>query len=271
MAVRLYWWQEKRANGLENYGDLLSKYLVEKISGKRVISVRHPSKVLYRRFLKHYLGIGSIISSANSNSVVWGSGIIKKNDNIRNAEFVAVRGPKTRDRILEVGFNCPEVYGDPGILLPDYYSPKIDKKYKIGIVPHYVDYQAINENLNQQQEIKVINLLTSNVEKTTDEILECEYIISSSLHGLIIAQAYAIPAIWVKFSNKLSGDNIKFYDYFESLNIQFKKEYYLDPKEITYQKLEGILNDNYSVLLPNPSILNTRKKEILDNCPFAKK
>jgi len=29
MAVRLYWWQEKRSDGNENYGDLLSKYLVK--------------------------------------------------------------------------------------------------------------------------------------------------------------------------------------------------------------------------------------------------
>lgn len=269
MIIRLYWWQEKRDSRLENYGDLLSKYLVEKISGKWVVSVKHPSIGWYRHFFNHYLVIGSIISAANKRSIVWGSGIIKKNDNIRNANFVAVRGPKTRERILEAGFNCPEVYGDPGLLLPDYYNPEINKKYKIGIVPHYVDYEAVDKSLSNQKNVKVINLLTNDVEKTTDEILECEFIFSSSLHGLVIAHTYGIPALWVKFSNKLSGDDIKFYDYFESLNIAFKEECKLIPEELSIEKLELLLKEKKQILLPKESILKYRKEELLNCCPFT--
>ena len=198
MRIRLFWWQEKRESGKENYGDLLSKYLVEKISKKKVITVRHPSKRLYRHVFKHYLGAGSIISSANKNSIVWGSGIIKKDDNVRNAKFLAVRGPKTRARILEKGFDCPEYYGDPGLLLPNYYDPDVAKKFKIGVIPHYVDYKQIINSFTGNASVKVIDLLTHDVEKTTSEILECEYIISSSLHGIIVSQAYKIPAFMDK-------------------------------------------------------------------------
>jgi hypothetical protein len=77
MAIRLYWWHEKRASGDENYGDLLSQYLVEKISKKRVVAIKHPSKGWHKHFFKHYLTIGSIISAATHKSIVWGSGIIK--------------------------------------------------------------------------------------------------------------------------------------------------------------------------------------------------
>lgn len=269
MAIRLYWWHEKRASGLENYGDLLSKYLVEKISKQKVIDIEHPAKGIHKYFFKHFVVIGSIISSATKQSIVWGSGIIKANDNIRDAKFTAVRGPKTRQRILECGFNCPEVYGDPGILLPLFYKNNtVSKKYKIGIIPHYVDFKAVSEHFRNDDRVKVIDLLTKNIETTTDEILECEHIISSSLHGLIIPQAYHIPSLWIKFSDKLSGDNIKFYDYFESMNIDFKNEEYEDPKNLSFEILEQKLETHKSELIQDQAILEQRQKALLKHCPF---
>ncbi len=269
MAIRLYWWQEKRFDGKENYGDLLSKYLVEKISNKEVLSIKHPKTGIQKYLFNNFLVIGSIITAASNKSIVWGSGIIKKNENIRKAKFVAVRGPKTRARILELGYECPEVYGDPAILLPKYYSENISKKYRIGLTPHYVDFKEVKKFVSDS-DIKVINLLTDSIEKTTKEILECEIIISSSLHGVIVPQAYNIPALWVKFSNNLSGDNIKFYDYFESMSINFIKETLINPKDITFNVLMKILNDNKNELLPKRNVLKLRQKELLNSCPFKK-
>ncbi len=268
MNIRLYWWQEKREDGRENYGDLMSKYLVEKISNKKIITVNHPSKRLYKHLFKHYISIGSIISSANKNSIVWGSGIIKKEDNIRDAKFLAVRGPKTRARILEKGFNCPEVYGDPALLMSDYYNPQVNKKYKIGIIPHYVDYKEVKGKFKNNDSVKVIDLLTYNVEKTTDEVLECERIISSSLHGVIVAQSYSIPALWTKFSNKLSGDNIKFYDYYESIGVPFKDEIFVNPNDLNEVLINKILDDNEDVLLADTMLLKSRKNDLIKSCPF---
>ncbi|MFD1163090.1 polysaccharide pyruvyl transferase family protein [Hwangdonia seohaensis] len=268
MKIRLFWWQEKREDRRENYGDLMSKYLVEKISKEKIITVSHPSKRLYKHIFKHYLAIGSIISSANKNSIVWGSGIIKKDDNIRDAKFLAVRGPKTRKRVLEKGFNCLEFYGDPALLMPDYYNPKIEKKYKLGIIPHYVDYKEVNNYFTNNTSVNVIDLLTYNVEKTTDEILECERIISSSLHGVIVAQAYKIPALWVKFSNKLSGDNIKFYDYYESVGVPFQDEVFINPKDLNEALIEKLLDENNPILLADNALLKQRKKELMQSCPF---
>jgi pyruvyltransferase len=270
MTIRLYWWQEKRADSRENYGDIMSKYLAEKISNKKVITVSHPSKRLYMYLLKHYVSIGSIISSANKNSIVWGSGIIKKDDNIRKAKFLAVRGPKTRERILEKGFQCPEYYGDPALLMPNYYINNLKKKHTIGIIPHYVDYKEVSEQFKNNDLVKVIDLLTYNVEKTTEEILECERIISSSLHGVIVSQAYKIPALWVKFSNKLSGDNVKFYDYYESVGVPFKNEIFIELEQLTLNLLKKLLDSNKTVLLANEELLELRKKELMSSCPFIK-
>ncbi len=268
MAIKLYWWGGDIKGESKNFGDLLSLYLTKKISGKKVISIEHPSRGPYKHFFKNYICIGSIIAAASKKSVIWGSGIIHKNQHIENAKFAAVRGPRTRQRILELGYSCPEIYGDPAILLPDYYNPQIKKQYKIGIIPHYVDYEEIKKFIKNSNDINVIDLVTRNIEDVVDEILKCEAIVSSSLHGVIVGQAYNIPSLWVKFSNKLGGDNVKFFDYFESMNIDFKEEIFVKPSELSLEVINSLLHKHSSALKIDKDILLKRKRELIEACPF---
>ncbi len=268
MAINLFWFSLNRFDGKENFGDLLSDYIVRKISNKKIIRVIHPSMRRYKYFLKHYLGVGSILEVANLNSIIWGSGIIRKNDFIKKAKFLAVRGPLTRKRLIELGYTVPELYGDPAILLPQYYSNIPAKKYKIGIIPHYADYEIVKTSLTSNRHITVIDLLTKNVEKVLDEILECDYIISSSLHGLIVPHAYGIPALWVKFSNNLGGDNIKFYDYFESVNIAYNQEFNINAKKIEMDIFLKLLRDNKEIILPTRDIIKQRQIDLFESNPF---
>ena len=138
---------------------------------------------------------------------------------MKKADFRAVRGPQTRAFLIDKGYDVPEIYGDPALLLPQYYKPKIEKKFKLGIIPHYSDYELVEEWYKDEDHINIINLMTLSIESTTDEILKCHKIVSSSLHGIIVAHAYGIPAVWQKFSENLFGDDIKFQDYFESVLI----------------------------------------------------
>ena len=222
----------------------------------------------FKWFLKHYLTVGSIIGLANRNSIVWGSGIIKKNEKVRKAKFVAVRGPKTRNRLLELGYKVPQIYGDPAILLPKLIPDVLDKKYEYGIIPHYVDYEEINKMWGSVEGVKVIDLMTEDIVKTTHEILECERIISSSLHGLIVSHAYRIPALWVKFSDKLAGDNIKFYDYFESVGITYNREFDLHSGEISFEELRDLFAKYSKDMQPDYELLNYRTEKLLEVCPF---
>ncbi len=217
--IRLFYWSSKvfEKKAKENYGDILSVYIVSKISGKEAIFYNAPAS--RKQFFKksYMMAIGSILQYATDKATVWGSGIISQVDTPGAATYCAVRGPLSRKRILELGHSCPEVYGDPALLLPNLYSPEVQKTHDVGIIPHYVDYKKAQKAYDDH--LPVIDLMTHDFFATTDQILSCKAIISSSLHGVIVAHAYGIPAIWVQFSDKLSGDNTKYADYFLSVGI----------------------------------------------------
>jgi hypothetical protein len=266
-SIRLFWWNEVKLQKKkkENYGDLLGKYLVEKISKKKVIWVKPSSFSIFNFFKPIYVTAGSILAHINRNCIVWGSGIISNDQTINNAKFIAVRGPQTRNFLLKLGYDVPEVYGDPGILLPKYYLPEFKTEYKFGIVPHYNDFNLVKDIFSDNADILVIDLMTNNIESTTDQFLKCERIISSSLHGIIIAHAYKIPAVWQRFSDVPFGDNIKFQDYFESVKIKpYLPDIRLPDKSVT--KLERQFEKLPS--LPEEGILEELSRGLMKVCPF---
>ncbi|MES2543680.1 MAG: polysaccharide pyruvyl transferase family protein [Bacteroidota bacterium] len=270
MKLYIYWWEKPNSDGYGNYGDILAPYLANKLSKKEIVKVEHPMKWKYRFFFKHplYVTVGSIIKEASKKSIVWGSGIIKKNEKVKNATFLAVRGPRTRARLIELGYKVPEVYGDPALLLPNFIKNDVEKKYELGIIPHYVDYEEIVKIFSGDSRVKIINLMTDDVEKTTREILECKKTVSSSLHGVIISQSYSIPSLWVKFSNKLAGDNIKFFDYFESVGINSAKEIIVPTQEMNYERFMELFETDGEQSMPNMELMELRKNQLLSSCPF---
>ncbi|MDG1729357.1 MAG: polysaccharide pyruvyl transferase family protein [Algibacter sp.] len=267
--IRLFWWSESLLMGKtkENYGDVLGKYLVEKISGKKV-AFSHPKKFSILDFFQPiYVTAGSILAHINKKCVVWGSGVIKNNQLVKPAKFLAVRGPETRRILMNQGYVVPEIFGDPALLLPNYYNPKIDKKYQLGIIPHYVDFEFVKNNINHLDNVLVIDLMTNNIEQTTDSILQCKQIVSSSLHGIIVSHAYQIPALWIKFSDKLFGDDIKFKDYFKSVAITSYKPIGMEVLADSVGS-EKIFEQHGSAL-PSKDTLNKLQKGLMDVCPFV--
>ncbi len=267
--IPLFWWSEPRLmrKSHENYGDLLSKYIVEKISGRKVRWV-HPKKIPWFKInKKNYLATGSIIHHAIKNSIVWGSGIIDHKQAIASAEIRAVRGPRTREYLGKQGVSCPEVYGDPALLLPNLYHPKVSKSYKIGIIAHYNDYRLVEKMFRKNKGILVINLMTMDVESVTREILSCQKIISSSLHGIIVSHAYHIPAIWVEFSKNIFGDGIKYRDYLESIGLAFYEPPYLESC-IDIEDMEKMIAELPNS--PNPQKITEVQDGLMEVCPFKR-
>ena len=249
----------------ENYGDLLGKYLVEKISQKEAVWSKPSKFSIHDLFNPIYVTIGSILTNVNHKCIVWGSGIVSKAYPIKKAKFLAVRGPQTRNHLLNQGYQVPEIFGDPAILLPKYYNPKIEKEYVLGIIPHYSDFNKVKDFYKDDNSILLIDLMTNNVEKTTDAFLKCKKIVSSSLHGVIVAHAYGIPAVWQKFSGDVFGDDIKYQDYFESVKILSYKSDIIDVR-MSMDELENIFKEKDS--LPKKEVLNELCEDLMRVCPF---
>ncbi len=213
-----------------NFGDMLSKPILDKLLNKNLEVTNSVP------FDPHYLGIGSIAGHSNKYSIVIGSGIgsVKQNLN-EQATYVAVRGPYTACKVFKRKENI--IQGDPAFLL-SYFYPQFflkSKEHKVSIVPHYVDYELAKELYPNHNIIDVIN---DDPFKVLQKICQSEYIISSSLHGLIAAQSYGIPCSWVRMSNNLFGDDIKFHDTFASLNSSIQKGR-------VFQKQVYQIQDNY--------------------------
>ena len=208
-----FWWGPGQ---FRNFGDALNPVLIEALSGKTVV---HSSRVVNLAGKPVYYVIGSILQRiSSSNAFVWGSGFLDSRDGLETLprKVLAVRGPLTRRKLLQLGVECPEVYGDPALLCPMLFKPAA-KRYRLGFVPHYVDRDSpLLDKFRRMSGVSVIDV-TDRVQDVVRGITECEVIASSSLHGLVAADAYGIPSIWVEISGKLKGDDFKFHDYFQSV------------------------------------------------------
>jgi len=129
---------------------------------------------------------------------------------LNQATIIAVRGALTKSRVNGAQ---RAILGDPGLLADLIVPSKFKKSHVIGLVPHYVDKLDLRLNrLSKIPGIKVINV-DRNVRPVLKEISQCEYILSSSLHGLVVADSYGIPNAWIEMSDKVVGNGFKFRDY----------------------------------------------------------
>jgi len=204
----------KYFNDTPNWGDELNHYLVEKITNKKVVRVTIGVS-------DHLLAIGSVLRGARNGSIVWGSGFIDKDHSPRGnpQRFCSCRGPLTWNKLNDLGFDCPKVYGDPGLLISKYYYPKIEKKHKLGFVPHYTEKNMEIVSILENQGVKIVDIQLP-IEEFVDELLQCDNIISSSLHGLVASDSYNIPNRWVKISDRLLGGDFKFNDYHLGVGVE---------------------------------------------------
>lgn len=235
----------------ENWGDDINYWFLQEISDNKIIS--WDWSILCMKFHRPYVaGIGSILTLFNmDNAIVWGSGTLSVTDKINGIpkEIRAVRGPLTRQWLLNQGIDCPVIYGDPALLLPKYYQPEVKKKYKLGVVAHYVDQEnPLLQALRDDNEVLMIDIRRyAHWLDFIDQICQCEVIVSSSLHGLIISEAYGIPNLWIKLKGSELSDDIKYHDFFLSIGID--REPYNINEVVSSQSLLSVAKEWHKGLI----------------------
>ncbi|GAA1799171.1 polysaccharide pyruvyl transferase family protein [Agromyces neolithicus] len=200
VAVETYWWAWQ-----PNFGDDLTRWLLPNYGV--VPMYREPSDA-------RLVGVGSILDilPTGFDGAVWGSGLM--NDHaypLPRAQILAVRGHLTRERIA-----APETVavGDPGLLVRRRVQ-RPGVRWDVGLVPHgahrsNAPFLALAEATGFS--VRVIDVHRT-APRAVGEIAACATVLTTSLHGLITADAFGIPALWTTLEPPLGGGAFKFADY----------------------------------------------------------
>ena len=199
---------------------------------------------------------------------VWGTGYLfeheeKKHRFFRKMVFHALRGELSKKRVEK---NTRKTLGaiplcDGGILTSELFDHRIEKEYELGIIPHFreQDEPLFQEMKRISKKSVLINLREDPI-KVCEKIGSCDYILSSSLHGLIIADSFHIPNLHIKVSNKPLGDGFKFRDYYSGYGLNTGTV----DANIRIPSLNDII-DNYRI---EPSVVEQKKREMYQCFPF---
>lgn len=211
--VNLIYWRKH-----VNLGDALAPVILDWMLKRKDIEIDCVTDKTYA-----LATVGSIVDLGRFDSTIWGSGLqsFESMVNISKASYKkldirAVRGPYTRQALLACGYHCPEIYGDPGILMPEIYMPEnIVKEDKIILVNHYSVKDSHIKKCNEN--VEILDIKTADYKGFIDSLCTAKKVISSSLHGIILAESYGIPSVFL-LSDPKNKEILKYYDWYFSTN-----------------------------------------------------
>jgi pyruvyltransferase len=219
VTIRLYW--QGGDTGKINFGDTIAPLILETITSRSVtfadpyncdmIAIGSLLNKIVRRRWKRLLRLNF------QPITVWGTGSLSSHALAQNFKLrpLAVRGPKTREAM---GLPSSVPLGDPGLFV-DRLAPRTTKFARWGIIPHIVDFDLpiIKALCERNRHTSLINLADPDVVGIVAQIAACDFVISSSLHGIIAADALGIPNIRMSLSENIAGADWKFADYLLSV------------------------------------------------------
>lgn len=216
--IPAYWWDEK-----SNFGDQITPWLIEMMTGRPAYNTMG-----LPRAGQAVMSAGSIITGMNRGDMtVWGSGLISPLDDSRvevlqrraPRKITAVRGELTRTELTrKLGWEVPATFGDPALLLSTYFAPHPRPEHSKlpALVPHYAHRRLLPET-REENGFETIDVRKS-PEIVVAQIANASSIVSTSLHGLIIAQTYGVPWTWLRITDQeLIGEDFKFKDFFSTI------------------------------------------------------
>jgi pyruvyltransferase len=195
--VRAYWHATTK-----NFGDVLTPVILRHLGYRLARAERSDTGKV--------LAVGSIMTCLRPGDVVWGTGTqLDRRYSAARSRFLAVRGPITRSCIDNA--HVPRVYGDPALLLPLIYDPDVTRSHRVGVMPHYMDAGAARKRYPDALFIDV----KGGWRRVVRQMKACDRIVTTSLHGIIAADAYGIPVTWEpSYTGRIVSGNLKFQDHF---------------------------------------------------------
>lgn len=235
-VLQTYWWR-----GVPNFGDALAPLLIKRFVDKD--SEWTPAKNA------SLISIGSILEHIPSawNGYILGSGKLRPESKIdlSAATILALRGP-----LSARGVKGSFAVGDPGLLAPDLVGYQ-EKKYDLGIFPHWKDHDLVprfQKIIRPPHSVIVIKPAEDPL-TTLRQIGSCRRIVTSSLHGMIVADAFGIPRR-VEMCDKLAkeGGDFKFRDYSASIRTPFEVGKMVEPSRRFVEDAMFSIFDAYKLL-----------------------
>ncbi len=282
--IKLFYWLD-----VQNFGDALNIDVCEKLFNIKAVKAlpQDCEATFIGSTLDDFLFRGVKFFNKNYRKCydlepvkIWGSGFISPPNTFckryfhtseqyfRKAEVYAVRGEKSQKRLKAIdGVDFKStVLADPGLLASELCK-KQPKKYQFGIIPHHVEedlkiFQYLNENISNSIVIK----MSWDVDTVLTLMQQCRYIISSAMHGLIVADSLGIPNMQLRVSNRLLGGMYKFEDYYSSFGI-YERNILNEKtlKNMDVSKLDKFIEGNYKI---NPKEVDEKRNKLYKCFPF---
>lgn len=216
MTVEIVHWNPRRplfrgrvnwGPRIDNFGDLLGPVVVERVLSERGLSDRSTRS-------RRLLAVGSILKLATEGDTLWGIGANGKSldakFNFADLDVRAVRGPLTRAFLLEKGIAAPEVFGDPGLLVGSLWDradlARRGRRRDVTIVPNLHDHPEVARRHGS----RVVDP-TAPLWKVIGDIAAAEFVVGSSLHGIVVAECLGVPA---RLVTSAAEPEFKYLDYF---------------------------------------------------------
>lgn len=208
-------------------------------------------------------------------AVIWTSGFLDppaaSQVPFRKLDVRALRGRRSRE-ILEqrTGRKFAVPLGDGGLLLDELLPERPDRTIAVGLIPHYrelasPELEAVRRRLPGAE---IISPLGDPID-ILRRIAACESILSSSLHGLIAADAFGIPNRHLLLPDS-GRSRFKYEDYYSVFGLddtpvtdreilrdgitpeQIRRQYRIAPDQVA--EIRGALRDAF----PFPDGLSRR-------------
>ena len=236
--TKAYWW-----NARANFGDALAPLLLSRFAYLETqwSAIEQAS----------IASIGSILDQipAGWRGHIVGSGRLREKAELMfdptEAKILALRGP-----LSARGIHGTYGLGDPGLLANELIDAQ-EKKWDLGIVPHWLDKELVGrfqKLIPSKFSCKVISPATDPL-TVLKEISACKRVVTSSLHGMICADAFGIPRR-VETCDRMNSEGglFKFHDYSASIKCKLEIGKMMEPKRSNIDDVRFEIWDAYREL-----------------------